>query len=178
MQMTFSLRWGGEEPSESHTSWDCGIPANLLVGLPWCVSCSDIYDALLSAGQSQSSTCSTWICWLGACKVCCGCGISLCTLNKVLPQTCRPIDGPVRESKVNHSANHGNFFALGEECCVSSVWPPGGKLDQSSWRGKRKEVVTICIFLCSTVANDWESSIFCLQVLEMTSCYLPVKTRT
>lgn len=79
----FCFRRGGPEPSEINSAWHRGVPPDLLPGLLWCVCCSDSYDAVLFAQCSQPTACGLYIHWLEPCKVCSGCGIPLCTVNKV-----------------------------------------------------------------------------------------------
>lgn len=86
--LSFIFRGRGQESSESHTHWNCGVLARLLHGLFWSFSCTDSYDAILSARWEKSSASSICICWMGSCKICCSSGIPLCFVYKVKTLIC------------------------------------------------------------------------------------------
>lgn len=86
--LSFIFRRRGQESSESHTHRNCGVLACLLHGLFWSLSCTDSYDAILSARWEKSSASSICICWMGSCKICCSSGIPLCFVYKVKTLIC------------------------------------------------------------------------------------------
>lgn len=76
-------RGGGPEPPEVDPAGHSGFTPDLLLGVLWCVCRPDSHDAVLFAQRSQPAACGLYIHRLGPCKVCSGCGIPLCIVNKV-----------------------------------------------------------------------------------------------